>query len=236
MSKINNTQTQYTNGSASKQTVTANKYFCKVCQDAGKPESIYTSHNVRQTQDKTAPVTCPTLLAQECRYCHNLGHSIKYCPIIKEQNDRKQQYERKSESVQAPVKVPAPAKRNVPKNVYMIFSEESDEEREREQERIRNPVPTPQIIRKQAPSVISYASVLSKEKDETQTQTQTKAKEPEVKEVKKEPEVKVVKPYVPVAYKPQAKINWADCDSEDDEEYYASIKEDDEEVKDGSAW
>jgi hypothetical protein len=218
MSRINN-NTQYKNN-GSKQTVTANKYFCKVCQDAGKPESIYTSHNVRQTQDKSAPVTCPTLLAQECRYCHKQGHSIKYCPIIKEQNDRKQQ---PAQQVKAPAPVKAPAKRNVPKNVYMIFSEESDEEREREQERIRNPVPTPQIIKKPdaKPShVISYSSVLQNT---------------EKPEIKKEPEVKVVKPCVPVAYKPQAKINWADCDSDDDEEYYASIKEE-EEVKDGSAW
>jgi hypothetical protein len=226
MSKFNNTQ--YKNN-GSKQAV-ANKYFCKVCQDAGKPESIYTSHNVRQTQDKSAPVTCPTLLAQECRYCHKQGHSIKYCPIIKEQNDRKQQPV-PAQQVKAQVK--APAKRSVPKNVYMIFADESDEEREREQERIRNPVPTPQIIRKQAPPVISYSSVLQ---NTEKPEVKEVKKEPEVKEVKKEPEkVKEVKPYVPVAYKPQAKINWATCGEDEEEEYYASIKEE-EEVEDGSAW
>jgi hypothetical protein len=222
MSKFNNTQYK-NNGSKQVPSNSTKKYFCKVCQDAGKPESIYTSHNVRQTQDKTAPVTCPTLLAQECRYCHKQGHSIKYCPIIKEQNERKQQPVQK---VKAPAPVKAPEKRNVPKNVYMIFSEESDEEREREQERIRNPVPTPQIIRKQAPSVISYSSVL-----------QNTEKPEAIKEVKKEPEpeVKEVKPCAPVAYKPQTKINWATCDSDDDEEYYASIKEE-EEVEDLTAW
>lgn len=203
---MNNTNTQYkNNGSASKQ-ATTNKYFCKVCQDAGKAESIYTSHNVRQTQDKTAPVTCPTLLAQECRYCHKQGHSIKYCPIIKDQNDRKEQYQHKEAQTQQPIRKPEP-KKNISKNVYMIFADESDEEREREQERIRNPVPTPQIIKTQVnPAAISYASVLTKEKE----------KEPEVKQ------------YVPVIKKPQAKFNWADCDSDDEEEYYASIKEEDE--------
>jgi hypothetical protein len=227
MSKMNN-NAQYKNGSASKQATSnsTNKYFCKVCQDAGKPESIYTSHNVRQTQDKSAPVTCPTLLAQECRYCHKQGHSIKYCPIIKEQNDRNQQYKQPEKK---PVSAPVPAKRNLNKNVYMIFAEESDEEREREQERIRNPVPTPQIIKKTPAkaSVISYASVLQN--------TEKQTKEKEVKEVKEEKEEKEVKPYVPITKKPQAKFNWADCDSEDDEEYYASIKEDDE-TEDASAW
>jgi hypothetical protein len=220
MSKMNNTNAQYKNGSTSN---TANKYFCKVCQDAGKPESIYTSHNVRQTQDKSAPVTCPTLLAQECRYCHKQGHSIKYCPIIKEQNDRKQQYQHK-ESEKKPVK--APAKKNTSKNVYMIFADESDEEREREQERIRNPVPTPQIIKPQPnPSAISYASILQNTEKQTK-ETKEKEKEPEFKQTL--PEIKEVKQYVPVTKKPQAKFNWADCDSDDEEEYYASIKEEDE--------
>ena len=223
MSKMNNTNTQYKNGSVSKQA--SAKYFCKVCQDAGKPESIYTSHNVRQTQDKTSPVTCPTLLAQECRYCHKQGHSIKYCAIIKEQNDRNQQYQRK-ESEKKPEPVSVKTKKSLNKNVYMIFAEESDEEREREQERIRNPVPTPQIV-KAKPSTFSYASVLSKE-------TKEKEKEPEFKQTL--PEIKEVKPYVPtIRNKPQAKINWADCDSDDEEEYYASIKEDDE-TEDVSAW
>lgn len=212
MSKMNNanTNTQYKNNGSK---AASSKYFCKVCQDAGKPESIYTSHNVRQTQDKTAPVTCPTLLAQECRYCHKQGHSIKYCAIIKEQNDRKQQYQQyQHKEAQQPIRKPE-AKKNTSKNVYMIFADESDEEREREQERIRNPVPTPQIIQKTPanPSAISYASVLAKEKE-----TEFKQTLPEVKQ------------YVPMAYKPQAKFNWADCDSDDEEEYYASIKEEDE--------
>lgn len=77
--------------------------FCKVCKDAGKSENEYTSHWVKTNDKLTGKsiTTCPTLLSQECRYCHNLGHTTKYCqelvnkydekkikkqPIVKEQN------------------------------------------------------------------------------------------------------------------------------------------------------
>jgi Nanos RNA binding domain len=61
------------------------KPYCKVCHDAGKPESDYTSHWVRTLPDRTGKttVTCPTLLATECRYCYNLGHTAKFCPVLK---------------------------------------------------------------------------------------------------------------------------------------------------------
>ena len=64
--------------------VSNKKPFCKVCQDAGKPESEYTSHYVRSMPDKSGKtnVTCPTLLATECRYCYELGHTTKFCPVI----------------------------------------------------------------------------------------------------------------------------------------------------------
>ena len=54
--------------------------FCKVCQDAGKPSSVYTSHSVR---DDKGIVSCPTLLNQACKYCKINGHTTKYCPQLK---------------------------------------------------------------------------------------------------------------------------------------------------------
>ena len=65
--------------------------FCKVCQDAGKPESVYLSHFTRETIDINSKVTCPTLLALECRYCYNHGHTVKYCPILKNKNQEQKQ-------------------------------------------------------------------------------------------------------------------------------------------------
>jgi hypothetical protein len=59
--------------------------FCKVCKDSDKSEAMYTSHWVK---DKQGKVCCPTLLSQQCRYCNNHGHTIKFCKIAVEDNNR----------------------------------------------------------------------------------------------------------------------------------------------------
>jgi len=59
--------------------------FCKVCKDSDKSEAMYTSHWVK---DKQGKVCCPTLLSQQCRYCNNHGHTIKFCKIAAEDNNR----------------------------------------------------------------------------------------------------------------------------------------------------
>lgn len=54
--------------------------YCKVCRDAGKPESEYTSHFVKDQPGPDGKVVCPTLLNQACRICHKTGHTSSYCP------------------------------------------------------------------------------------------------------------------------------------------------------------
>jgi len=51
-----------------------------VCHDSGKSEKEYTNHWVKDLNGK---ITCPTLLATECRYCYKLGHTAKFCPALK---------------------------------------------------------------------------------------------------------------------------------------------------------
>ena len=63
---------------------TAVQKYCKVCQDAGKTEAEFRSHYTRETRDPNSSIVCPTLLSLECRYCYKNGHTIKYCPFIKE--------------------------------------------------------------------------------------------------------------------------------------------------------
>lgn len=74
----------------------AKKPYCKVCHDAGKPESEYTNHWVRTLPDRTGKtkVTCPTLLSNECRYCFKLGHTAKFCPVIEKNKKNKERAER----------------------------------------------------------------------------------------------------------------------------------------------
>ena len=68
--------------------------FCKVCKDAGKSETEYTSHFVKDKKGKTI---CPTLLNQACKYCRHTGHTVKFCPTLKlnEKNKRREEFFKK---------------------------------------------------------------------------------------------------------------------------------------------
>ena len=59
------------------------KPCCKVCKDAGKTGQEYGSH---WPKDKDGVTVCPTLLSQECRYCEEMGHTVKYCPVLARSN------------------------------------------------------------------------------------------------------------------------------------------------------
>ena len=63
-----------------------NSPFCKVCKDAGRSVSEYTSHFVKDQPGPFGRVVCPTLLNQECRICHAKGHTSSYCTQYKPRN------------------------------------------------------------------------------------------------------------------------------------------------------
>jgi len=71
---------------------------CKVCKDAGLPESRYNSHRVKNAQGK---VCCPTLLSARCRRCEKTGHTAGYCTVIldagAEKEARRQEHEAKAQ-------------------------------------------------------------------------------------------------------------------------------------------
>ena len=78
-------------------TAPAAKPFCKVCRDAGKPESEYTSHFVKDQPGPNGKVICPTLLNQDCRICGKSGHTSSYCsqyrrPVAREEPRREERY------------------------------------------------------------------------------------------------------------------------------------------------
>lgn len=87
--------------STNKFNANSKKPFCKVCFDAKKPESEYTSHRVRSLPDRNGNtvVTCPVLAATECRYCYQLGHTTKFCSILEE--NKKKTEKAKSAAIQA---------------------------------------------------------------------------------------------------------------------------------------
>ena len=112
-----------------KNTTAAKKPYCKVCFDAGKPESEYTSHWVRSLPDRTGKttVTCPTLLSTECRYCYKLGHTAKFCPVL-EQNKKDKERAEKRAQVEAVQKTKPKVQEKKPTTFFDALREDSSED------------------------------------------------------------------------------------------------------------
>jgi hypothetical protein len=218
MSSTNNNNTKYNNTSGSSNRPVY-KSFCKVCQDAGKPESIYTNHNVRQSQDKNSPVTCPTLLAQECRVCYKRGHSSKYCPL--NQGLKQSQGQQCLPVLKKPTFQPRTAVRQAPKNVFMVFDEEDakdevkrmiQEEAEAKEALLRKVAPAPVIGQKPGPMLLGYARIIALAPALNHTDALRKAFAEATKEKSNANKTKAV--LAAVSQKP--KFSWADCDSGSD--------------------
>ena len=61
-------------------------YKCKMCYDMGKPATDYNSHYVKSAD--RSKVTCPVILGMKCRYCGDMGHTLKYCAKLLEKEKR----------------------------------------------------------------------------------------------------------------------------------------------------
>lgn len=53
---------------------------CKFCLNLGK--ELPHDHTVRDFQKPNFPIICPILLTNKCTYCHQKGHTKKYCSIL----------------------------------------------------------------------------------------------------------------------------------------------------------
>lgn len=200
------------------------KPFCKVCQDAGKPESDYTSHWVKSLPDRTgkSSITCPTLLSNECRYCFKLGHTAKFCPVLEKNKKDKERAERK-----ITYKVEEPQKKTEKKksifNGFAAFQVDSDSEEEENVKVSTLPnivveefpalgTPVKQHVAVHLPSVkqevkIGWANAVAKPKPKMEEES------PRLPQTKKAPET------TQVQFKLRAsEMNWADLSDSDSDE------------------
>jgi len=104
------------------------KPYCAVCQSAGKPEEVYTSHFVRESPDQTSKVVCPTLLSQSCLHCGKTGHTTSYCSLKK-----KQEREMKKENYKQAILEATKAKETIvtkkkATNIFDMLNSDSEEE------------------------------------------------------------------------------------------------------------
>jgi hypothetical protein len=209
--------------------------FCKVCQDAGKSLAEYTSHNVRETQSPSSRVTCPTLLAQECRFCFNKGHSLKYCPQIKNK-----------EAGDAVRPAPAPVTKQAfkaPTNVFAMLSDgDSEEEGEVKEEKAKMPIAS-KTRRVNFSSVIATFSEVPARAQAQAPAAQAVAAPAWSSGIKRmhsirslvipvpAAKVKPVKPVeapaTPVVIRIKSVVmrgRWADCDLDEENEFYSNYE------------
>lgn len=151
---------------------TVPKPFCKVCQDAGKSEKEYTSHFVKSEPGPNGKVVCPTLLAQECRFCFSNGHTAGYCPAIaaKKKVEEKALKMASREADKKPLSKPVEKKS---KNPYDLLGDDSDSDTD---EKVSKPV-----TKKATKTTISSQPVSA-----PQTKTQTPSQNQNQNVIKKE--------------------------------------------------
>jgi hypothetical protein len=189
-----------THTAVKKTTLASKTYYCKVCADSKKPESVFTSHNVRDP--KTNVVLCPILLSQKCNYCGQTGHTTSYCKS--KQRDARID-ERESKLAKTKVQTDIAKSRKTGFAALASDSEEDDDDHVVVEE-FPQVSPYTQPINTPSTMVGSYASALQREKPTIREPT---IREPTVREpTAREQTVRAKEPKV---YK---KIDWANCDSD----------------------
>ena len=185
--------------------------FCKVCFDAGKSETEYTSHFVKDRPGKGGVVVCPTINNVECRYCHQVGHTVKYCKLIEE----KEKQTKKFNALKHVTSKTKNANTNTNANPFEILMNDDNDDNDdtmNDQYESVSSLSTKQLS--------GWAAVLANPApiQEAKTEPIQEAKTEPIQEAKTEqnedtPNSSVVEGFV----KPRKRIlNWADCDSDSD--------------------
>jgi len=108
------------------------KAFCAFCFNIGKPESVYTSHYVRETPAQDSRIVCPELRNCVCTGCGKCGHTISRC---KKTQKEFMMGEKVRQGIDAPYKNRHITNKQTPKiqpkNIYSLLTEnDSDDETE----------------------------------------------------------------------------------------------------------
>jgi len=154
------------NRNGARKSVTNVKPFCAHCKKIGLSEREYTSHWTRASIAPGAPVTCPSILNNECNYCHELGHfaSVEHCSLLKlhkKEDDKRARTERPRKTEGAKTKT----KQQV-NTAFSVLQEDSsdDESYDTAKDEMFFSKPAKLVEpRPQIPSTPSYASILRRE-------------------------------------------------------------------------
>ena len=161
------------------------KKYCKVCHDAGKPESEYTSHYVRSIPGSNGIITCPTLLQTECRYCFQAGHTAKFCPKLSARNHEipSEKKVKKVEKVEKKVKKEV-VKPSYKGNMFSALQDDDEEENLKQEQIVKKVEEFPSLPSKvqvktqsQVISKMSFTDALKKTQTQVENEKEEQAKE-----------------------------------------------------------
>lgn len=210
----------------------APKPYCKVCHDAGKCEADFTSHWVKTKPGPDGVVVCPTLLAQECRYCHESGHTPSCCKKLERDNRERAKQDRERERGKRIASHEAARVEEAKKKTFGQvakfsggFAALADNSDSDESPRARPAEEFPAlcsasrslVLDSATPAAGSYASMASKSKMEFELEQSKKEND----RLRAELAVKKSVVFAPRPYVPASRMNWADMDSDssDDENW-----------------
>jgi len=134
------------------------KPCCKVCKDAGKSAEEYSSH---WPKDNNGRVICSTLLSQECRYCSESGHTVKYCQKLAKDKAEKAKTEafwdrQKRIKAHAEVKATKPSAAVAPVSRFALLMDDDDsDESPRSPKRTQKKAP----VKEEFPALSSKVAV-----------------------------------------------------------------------------
>lgn len=103
---------------------------CTFCLNLGKTKSEY-SHYTYSLPDQNgkSKTLCQELLATECKYCFKLGHTVKYCPALKQNNKEKERATRKERAEVAEQKKPKVQEKKSGSVFAALVDSDSEEEK-----------------------------------------------------------------------------------------------------------
>jgi len=210
------------------------KPFCKVCHDAGLSEAEYTSHYVKSDLGPKGKVVCPTLLKQNCRYCHQSGHTVKFC------SQRIQQEKTNAKIGKKNTYDKSIGEKSIPninkKNMFDILNSNSDSESDKEvvskkvtkkqkHVTIKEEFPPLASVPKKEPTTMSFIQIANR--------CIVNSEKEQIDHIIAQNAMKRAIPPIAIMKIPDKKKSWAEYESsddedEDDQEPFVSDEEDNE--------
>ena len=184
--------------------------FCKVCFDAGKSETEYTSHFVKDRPGKGGLVVCPTINNVECRYCHQVGHTVKYCKMIEEKEKQAKKFNALKQITNKNISSNKNTNNISNTNPFEILMNDDNDDMMNDQ---YDPYDQYESVSSISTKKISgWAAVLANPAPIQEAKTES-IQEAKTEQNEDTPNSSVVEGFV----KPRKRIlNWADCDSDSD--------------------